>query len=143
MSDDGATPKVTQEELDEAWRYATEYYKDPKLRDTLGVLAKYRPEVFYGYMKLRQGAFNMGPDAALSTKIKELVIIAIEVATRKTNPPPIGHTRRAIEAGATVEEIAEVVSLCLLISGMLTYHESGMHVLKAAEEFAAAKAARP
>jgi len=139
MSDDNGTPRVTEEQIEEAWRYATEYYKDPKLRDTLGILAKYRPEVFYGYMKLRQGAFNTGPEAALSTKVKELVIIAIEVATRKTNPPPVGHTRRAIQAGATVEEIAEVVSLCLLICGMLTYHESGMHVLKAAEEFAAAQ----
>jgi hypothetical protein len=56
--------------------------------------------------------------------------------TRKTNPPPVGHTRRAMAAGATVPEIAEVVSLCLMIGGMLTYHEAGWPVLKLAQEIA-------
>jgi alkylhydroperoxidase/carboxymuconolactone decarboxylase family protein YurZ len=140
--DGGATPRVSKEQLDAAWAYAREYYKDPKLDDVLGILARYRPEVFHGYITLRQAAFNTGPDAALSVKVKELIIIAIEVAMRKTNPPPVGHTRRAIEAGATVTEIAEVVGLCLMITGMLTYHEAGLHVLRAAEEFAAVKLKR-
>ena len=42
-------------------------------------------------------------------------------------------------AGATVQEIAEVVSLCLMIGGMLTYHEAGWPVLKLAQEIAAGR----
>jgi hypothetical protein len=44
---------------------------------------------------------------------------------------------RAIKAGATVEQVAEVVSLCIMIGGMLTFQESGKFALKAAEDAAA------
>jgi alkylhydroperoxidase/carboxymuconolactone decarboxylase family protein YurZ len=145
--------------LTQALAYSRGYYrlkgqgpirerKDRK--DTLGweVLARYRPEVLEGYLGLRQAAFNTGPKAALTAREKELVITAIEVARTKTNEPPTFHAKKAIDAGATVEEIAEVVSLCILIGGMLTYQESGKHALKAAEEYAqqlgrTARAGRP
>jgi alkylhydroperoxidase/carboxymuconolactone decarboxylase family protein YurZ len=130
------SPEISSEDLERAWDYARTYYGE-QVVEVLAPLAKYRPEVFLGYLNLRQAVFNTGPDAALSRKTKELIILAIEIATRKTNPPPVGHTRRAMAAGATVAEIAEVVSLCLMIGGMLTYHESGWPVLLLAEEIAA------
>lgn len=133
----GEAQTPTERELANAWEYVEEYYRDPNAKEVLGLLARHRPEVFTGYVALRRGVFNTDENAALSPKMKELVIIAIEVAVRKSSPPPLGHTRRAIAAGATVAEIAEVVSLCLMIGGMLTYHESGYAVLKAAEEYAA------
>lgn len=117
-----------------AWKYANDYYKNPDVIAGFELLARYRPEVFEGYVTLRQAAFNVGPDAALSPKLKELVILAIEVARTKTNPPPVGHARRAIEAGATPAEVAEVISLCIMIGGMLTYQESGRYALQEAEE---------
>ena len=124
------------EDVERSWDYARKYYGEG-VTEVLGPLARHRPEVFHGYITLRQGVFNTGPEAALSPKVKELMILAIEIATRKTNPPPTGHTRRAIAAGATIEEIAEVVSLCLMIGGMLTYHEAGWPVLQLAEELLA------
>jgi alkylhydroperoxidase/carboxymuconolactone decarboxylase family protein YurZ len=140
MSDDHEAYRVSDEDLERSWAYARKYYGEG-VAEVLGPLAKYRPEVFHGYITLRQGVFNTGSDAALSPKVKELMILAIEIASRKTSPPPTGHTRRAMAAGATVEEIAEVVSLCLMIGGMLTYHESGWPVLQLAEELAAEAAA--
>ena len=116
------------------WSYAKEYYKNPQVISDFEMLARYRPEVVQGYFTLRQAAFNTGTDAALSPKMKELVILAIEIARTKTNPPPVGHAKRAVESGATPAEIAEVASLCILIGGMLTYQESGRHALRAAEE---------
>ena len=104
------------------------------LRADFELLARYRPEVFQGYINLRQAAFNTGPGAALTPREKELIILAIEIGRTKTNPPPVGHAKRAIESGATPAEIAEVASLCILIGGMLTYQESGRQALRAAEE---------
>lgn len=123
---------ITDEQMEQAWAYANHYY-DGRI-EAYELMARYRPEVVHGYMTLRQAAFNTGPDAALSPKIKELVILAIEIAREKSNPPPIGHAIKAVNAGATPAEIAEVASLCILIGGMLTYHESGKHALLAAEE---------
>jgi alkylhydroperoxidase/carboxymuconolactone decarboxylase family protein YurZ len=138
--------------LAKALEYSKSYYRldreeepienrAPKDKDVLGweLLARYRPEVLEGYLSLRQAAFNTGPGAALTPREKELVIVAIEVARTKTNEPPRFHAKKAIDAGATVAEIAEVVSLCILIGGMLTYQESGKHALRAAEDYANAK----
>ncbi len=121
-------------DLEEAWRYAADYYQNPTVIADFELLARYRPEVFAGYITLRQAAFNRDEGAALSPKLKELIILAIEIARTKTNPPPVGHAKRAIESGATPAEVAEVASLCILIGGMLTYQESGRHALRAAEE---------
>jgi alkylhydroperoxidase/carboxymuconolactone decarboxylase family protein YurZ len=117
-----------------AWDYARNYYQSPEVIAEFELLARYRPEVFEGYINLRQAAYNETPDAALSPKVKELIILAIELARTKTNPPPIGHAQHAIDAGATPAEVAEVASLCILIGGMLTYQESGRFALRAAEE---------
>ena len=71
-------------------------------------------------------------EGGLTPRERELVILAIEIARMKTNPPPLRHARIAIDEGVTSAEIADVVSLCIMISGMLTFAESGRYVLKAA-----------
>jgi alkylhydroperoxidase/carboxymuconolactone decarboxylase family protein YurZ len=120
-------------ELQAAWDYARDYYQDERVLATFEPLARHNPGAFIGYMRLRRGIFTAPPEGALSIKTKELVILAIECALKKTNPPPLGHTRRAMAAGATVAEIAEVVSISIMIAGMLTYQESGRFVLDEAE----------
>jgi alkylhydroperoxidase/carboxymuconolactone decarboxylase family protein YurZ len=145
--------RKTSGDLAKALEYSKGYYRlkgqstltaDPPSgdKDVLGwdLLARYRPEVLSGYLGLRQAAFNTGRGAALTEREKELVIVAIEVARTKTNEPPTFHAKKAIDAGATVAELAEVVSLCILIGGMLTYQESGKHALRAAEDYAASLA---
>jgi alkylhydroperoxidase/carboxymuconolactone decarboxylase family protein YurZ len=115
--------------------YQAAYYQQhPEVLQGFAGLAKYRPAVIDGYLTLRRAAFNVGPDAALSPKMKELVIIGMECAMMKTNPPPTGHARRAVEAGASIEEIAEVVALCIPIAGMMSYQEAGRFVIEAAEQ---------
>jgi alkylhydroperoxidase/carboxymuconolactone decarboxylase family protein YurZ len=134
MEDENAAPGAGGGSMDDAWAYAKDYYQNPTVIADFEMLARYRPEVFAGYITLRQAAFNRGEDAALSPKQKELIILAIEIARTKTNPPPVGHAKRAIDSGATPAEVAEVASLCILIGGMLTFQESGRHALRAAEE---------
>lgn len=116
------------------WEYARRYYTDPKVIADFELLSEYRSDVFDGYINLRRAAFADPPVGALAPGTKELIILAIECMARKTNPPPIFHARKAIESGATVAEVAEVVSICIMIGGMLSYQESGRFVLRAAKE---------
>lgn len=132
--DSGNDTTVGGADLEAAWAYARDYYQNPAVLKDFELLAGYRPEVFAGYVTLRQAAFNKGDGAALTPREKELIILAIEIARTKTNPPPVGHAKRAIESGATPAEVAEVASLCILISGMLSYQESGRFALRAAQE---------
>lgn len=128
---------MTQEDrLGAAWDYARSYYKDAEVEREFEMLAELQPEVFASYMSMRQGLFKVPPDGALDRKTKELVILGIELMGRKTNPPPVGHTRKAIEAGATPREISEVVGLAIMLGGMVTFRESGRFVLREAKEHA-------
>lgn len=132
--------RVGEGQLAEAWAYARDYYRDPEVIADFELLAEYRPEVFGGYISLRQAAFNTDVEASLTPREKELIILAIEISRTKVNPPPVGHARRAIDAGATPSDVAEVASLCIMISGMLSYQESGRYALRAAKERYAEKA---
>jgi alkylhydroperoxidase/carboxymuconolactone decarboxylase family protein YurZ len=73
------------------------YYGDSApARDEYELLATYCPGVVEGYLRTRQSLFR-DEGAALSPKVRELVILGILVALKKTNPPPISHTRKALE----------------------------------------------
>jgi alkylhydroperoxidase/carboxymuconolactone decarboxylase family protein YurZ len=147
-----ANEMVTEEEIAADWEYIRKAYvlgedagadvHDRTRPDPLGyeILSRYYPEVLHGYITLRKAAKN-NPRSVLPDHIRELIIVAIECARTKVNPPPTGHAIRAIRAGATVEQMAEVVSLCIMIGGMLTFQESGKFALKAAEDTAAQMAA--
>lgn len=103
--------------------------------DEYRLLARHVPEFVEGYLRMRRALFAEPGGAALDPKVRELVTVAILVALKKTNPPPISHTRKALEHGATPAEIAEVLALCILLGGMVTYRESGRFVMhEAAKE---------
>jgi alkylhydroperoxidase/carboxymuconolactone decarboxylase family protein YurZ len=138
---------VTEEEHEKAWAYARKYYPDAKASgrpgraflEDLGLLNEYVPDAVYGYLQFRKGAFSDGPEAGLDHKTKELIEVVMGLALRKTNPVPLGHTRKALLAGATVKEIAEVVAMAMFYCGAITFDESGRHILRAALEFVEAR----
>lgn len=142
-------PRVSKEEHEKAWAYARQYFPDAKnsgrpgraFLEDLSLLNQYVPDAVYGYLQFRQGAFDIGSGASIDLKTKELIEVAFGLALRKTNPPPLGHTRKALLAGATVKDIAELVSMAMFYCGAITFDESGRHILRAAEEFVAARGA--
>jgi AhpD family alkylhydroperoxidase len=82
---------------------ARKYY--PKLMDL-------NKDLFNSFMAFNQKAFEEG---ALSTKVKELIAIATAHITRC--PYCIeGHTKKAKQAGATDEEIAEAIFVAMAMS---------------------------
>ena len=121
-------------DLADAWRYAEEYYGNPEVIADFELAARYRPEVFGGYITLRQAAFEH--------RRRCLADAAREGADhpRHRDQPDEGESAagRARQAGdrcgSDPADVAEVASLCIMISGMLSYQESGRHALRAAEE---------
>lgn len=81
------------------------------------------------------GAFDKAimSDGVLDTKVKELIAVAIAAAIRCDDC--IGfHVQAALKSGATREEIAEALSVCVLMQGGpgLMY---ATHAMKALNEF--------
>ncbi len=118
---------------DDVWAYAHTYY-DKAIAEDLGMLADSTPEAVERWLAFRQAVFAAGERSALSPRMKELIVTAIEVALCKTNPPPTFHAKKAVEAGATVQEVAQAIAAAIMLAGMVTYRESGRFALKAAIE---------
>ena len=105
-----------------------------KMLDHHELLGRYLPESLEKWFESRRLLFRDPPEGALTARERELLAVAIEITARKPNVG--GHTKRAIDAGATVQEIAEVAFMCILLAGMITYVESGQNALRVAEEYA-------
>jgi AhpD family alkylhydroperoxidase len=71
-------------------------------------------------------------DGVLSTKVKRLIGMGIALAEGCV-PCIIGQTKRAVEAGASKEEVLEAASVLLAIHGTSGYSES-WRVVKVLEE---------
>jgi len=77
------------------------------------LVEKYIPEAWNVYIKQVEETMKEG---ALSTKVKELIAIALSIAVH-CEPCIKVHIRRAAKAGATVEEIAETLAVTMVLCG--------------------------
>ena len=85
------------------------------------------PDAAAGFTAMHHAALAEG---VLSTKAKELQCIAVGIVTHCADC--IGfHVRAAIKAGATREEIAETIGVCVMMGGGPAY----MYGVKALEVF--------
>jgi len=74
-------------------------------------------------------------DGALTTRQEELVALALKISTRHKDVET--NTIRAMQAGATAQQIADIAGIAMLIHGMVTYVEAGVRALKIAEDYEA------
>ena len=90
----------------------------------LGSLGDYASEAFNGFVTFDTAAFKAG---SIPVKTKELIAIAVAVTTQCPYCISI-HSKRAKEAGATLEEIAEsvLVAAAIRAGGAVTH---AMHAL--------------
>lgn len=88
------------------------------------------PELMGSFGKLHAAAAK---DGALSARVKELMALAIGVATRCDGCIAF-HLKDALKAGATPEEVHEALGVAVLMGGgpALMY---AMHALEALEVF--------
>lgn len=71
------------------------------------------PEVWGAHVRVGQAAMAEG---ALSTKTKELIALAIGV-TRQCDGCIASHSRGAARAGATEDEVAEMLGVAIMMNG--------------------------
>ena len=90
-----------------------------------------QPRGAAGFSNLHQGVMFEGD---LSKKHKELIALAIGISKQCSDC--IGfHVKAAIKAGATKQEVAETVSVCILMGGGPAYMY-GARALEAYDQFA-------
>jgi len=94
-------------------------------------LSSAQPAVMKTFWKLHKETVAPG---ALDTKFKELIALAISVATR-CDDCIAHHTYDALEAGATSEEVAEALSVAVLMGGGASVVYA-THAMEALNQFA-------
>ena len=106
------------------------------LRDSLRVLNRAIPETAKGFAALSKG---VAEGKGLGHKEKEFVALGIAVAVRCDDCIGL-HVEALLKAGATREEVADVVAVCVQMGGgpALMY---GAHTMEAWDQLAAARAA--
>jgi len=104
-----------------------------ELRDSTRELRRLIPDVYQGFAHTHKAVLA---DGVLDTRTKELVALAISVS-KQCDGCMASHARGAARAGATREEVAEVIGVNLLMDGgPATVY--GPRALAAFDEFAAA-----
>ncbi|MGM0386299.1 MAG: carboxymuconolactone decarboxylase family protein [Actinomycetota bacterium] len=84
-----------------------------EIREPAIQLRKLIPDVYQGFSATGKGALTSG---ALDTKTKELIALALGVS-QKCDGCIATHARGAARAGATEEEVAEALGVCILLDG--------------------------
>jgi alkylhydroperoxidase/carboxymuconolactone decarboxylase family protein YurZ len=82
---------------------------------------------------VRKSILPLKKKPAIPIRYKELIMVAVEAATGR-GEKGISHARKAIRADATLHEVYEALAICIYLTGMATWVDSGKFCLQAAEE---------
>lgn len=106
-----------------------------RVHEVFQTLDKYDPKLTDALASLRHAAIPGKNDkgSTLDAKYKELIMIAVEVATGRGEKGKT-HARKAIRAGATPKQIQEALALCIYLVGMSSWVDGGMECVLAAED---------
>jgi len=83
------------------------------LRGPARDLREHIPETYQGFAQLNAASLA---DGALSSRIKELIALAIAVADR-CDGCIASHARGAVRTGATPQEVAEMLGVTIMMGG--------------------------
>lgn len=84
-----------------------------ELKHQMPALASGQPDVMKGFSELHKAAVTAG---ALDQKTKELIALAIAVSARCDGCIAF-HTRDALQAGATADEVMDALGVAILMGG--------------------------
>jgi alkylhydroperoxidase/carboxymuconolactone decarboxylase family protein YurZ len=82
--------------------------------------AQQDPEFVEAYNKLYE--LGLGEGRHVSVKVREFVAIALLAFRGAEKSALVAHMQRAIRAGATREELFEVLATCMVPGGAPTFH---------------------
>jgi AhpD family alkylhydroperoxidase len=110
-------------------------------RDTLGhvpasvqALIDHAPGALPGYLALREFAYG----GALDRRTLELLFVILDVVEGHTEAAK-AHAEEAVKAGLTVPQLAEALTVAMMVCGISSFATSGHHVLRCAAEAAGRK----
>lgn len=107
-------------------RHAPHYHTDMgAMPEALVQLAEYAPDAFDAYSYMRTALLKSEQDGAkLPLKYKHLILVVLD-AIRDEPIGVVNHTRAAMLAGLSVEELVEGLLLGIIVYGMPAWGKTG------------------
>ncbi|ABE36468.1 putative carboxymuconolactone decarboxylase [Paraburkholderia xenovorans LB400] len=117
-------------------QHAAHYESDMGgLPEALVQLAEYAPETFDAYSRMRTTMLKSEADGAkLPLKYKHLILVVLD-AIRDEPIGIVNHTRAAMNAGLSVDELIEGILLGIIVYGMPAWGKTGRKAVTFAVEF--------
>lgn len=100
------------------------------LPPNIQVLADQMPAVFEGYARMRQAV--LAQDSEIPKKYKELIFVLLDLAVGSIDGALV-HVRVGVQAGLTVQEVAEALGQAILVLGMSVWDKWGAAILAEAQ----------
>jgi alkylhydroperoxidase/carboxymuconolactone decarboxylase family protein YurZ len=101
------------------------------------LLQKHAPDTFAGYGMMRAALMrDVDQGGALPLAIKELIFAAMDAVVAQPEGAKV-HACNAIRAGATLPQLAEVMTQAIMVGGITAWNLAGAQAMQAAEELAA------
>jgi AhpD family alkylhydroperoxidase len=114
--------KLKQDEIEQIYKTYMEYYGEIPV--WVKMMGENKPDALYHYCQLRKIGLE---DGVLSRKVKELILIGINLVRRYETGLKL-HIKGALDAGAKEEEIYETIVTAML-SGSASAIISGPQIL--------------
>lgn len=113
-----------------------------ELPEFWALLGEHAPWALDGYLQMRRGVFGRPEDGGGSEIPKqylEMIVVALDIL--QDNPWGLRvHTQAALDAGATPDELIQVVVLTIMSAGMVSYRKAGHLVIEQVAEHVRAEA---
>jgi len=91
-------------------------------------LSTHMPDVFAGYMDIRQWAMRDPPKGAMPRKYKHLILTLLD-CVYGNGPGAENHARAGLRRGLTIDEFLEGIALLFIVGGIGVYGITGYKVL--------------
>lgn len=100
-----------------------------RVPDSIQALIDHAPGALAGYLAFREFAFG----GALDRRTLELLFVILDVVEGHTEAAK-SHAEEAVKAGLTVPQLAEALTVAMMVCGISTFAISGQQVLRHAAE---------
>lgn len=96
-----------------------------RVPDSIQALIDHAPGALAGYLAFREFAFG----GALDRRTLELLFVILDVVEGHTEAAK-SHAEEAVKAGLTVPQLAEALTVAMMVCGISTFAISGQQVLR-------------
>lgn len=103
--------------------------------EPIRAMMEHAPDVFAGYLRMREGIYRDRGEGYLDLKTKELLYVVLDIVTGNEDGAR-NHLEAGMKAGLSVGEVADACMQVMHVCGITTWGMTGYKIVDHAAELA-------